>query len=150
LKNSPVAIVYNEPVSPEGLYSEASRDILDQVEAVEGSLGRLGVPSIRIPFTRDLSSFMGEISQHRIRYAFNLCESVDEDPQLIGHPAAVMDILGISYTGSPALALTITTDKLFTKRLLIVSHTEGTQVSAYGETSIRGCLHRNRPGVRCR
>ena len=118
MKNSPVAIVYNEPVSPEGPYSEASRDILDQVEAVEGSLSRLGVPSIRIPFTRDLSSFMGEISQHGIQYAFNLCESVDEDPRLIGHPAAVMDILGISYTGSPALALTITTDKLFTKRLL--------------------------------
>jgi D-alanine-D-alanine ligase len=118
LKKSPVAIIYNEPVSPGGPYSEASRDILDQVEAVEGSLGRLGVASIRIPFTRDLSSFMGEISDQGIRYAFNLCESVDEDPRLVGHPAAVMDILGISYTGSPALALTITTDKLFTKRLL--------------------------------
>jgi D-alanine-D-alanine ligase len=118
LKNSPVAIIYNEPVSPGGPYSEASRDILDQVEAVKGSLGRLGVASIRIPFTRDLSSFMGEISAHGIRYAFNLCESVDEDPRLVGHPAAVMDILGVSYTGSPALALTITTDKLLTKWLL--------------------------------
>jgi D-alanine-D-alanine ligase len=118
LKKSPVAIVYNEPISPEGSYSEASRDILDQVEAVEGSLGRLGVPAIRIPFTRDLSSFMGEISEHGIQYAFNLCESVDENPRLMGHPAAIMDILGVSYTGSPALALAITTDKLSTKRLL--------------------------------
>ena len=118
MKNSPVAIVYNEPVGPEGSYSEASRDILDQVEAVEGSFVRLGVPSIRIPFTRDVSSFTGKISKHGIQYAFNLCESVDEDPRLIGHPAAVMDILGISYTGSPALALAITTDKLLTKRLL--------------------------------
>ncbi len=113
-----VAIVYNEPVSPQGSYSEASRDILDQVEAVEESLARLGVPSIRISFTRDMSSFIGKISKHKIQYAFNLCESVDEDPRLIGHPAAVMDILGISYTGSPALTLTVTTDKLFTKRLL--------------------------------
>ncbi len=118
MENSPIAIVYNEPVSPEGPYAEASCDILDQVAAVERSLSRLGVASTRIPFTRDLSSFMGEISKHGIRYAFNLCESVDEDPRLIGHPAAVMDILGISYTGSPALALTITTDKLFTKRVL--------------------------------
>jgi len=29
-----------------------------------------------------------------------------------------MEILGVSYTGSPALALALTTDKLFTKRLL--------------------------------
>jgi len=118
LKNSPVAIIYNEPVSPGNPYSEASRDILDQVEAVEGSLGRLGVASIRIPFTRDLPSFVDKILEKGIQYAFNLCESVDEDPRLVGHPAAVMDILGVSYTGSPALALTITTDKLFIKRLL--------------------------------
>ena len=118
MEKSPVAIVYNEPVNPEGSYSEASRDILDQVGAVEESLATLEVPSIRIPFTRDLPSFVDKISQETIQYAFNLCESVDENPRLVGHPAAVMDILGVSYTGSPALALAITTDKLSTKRFL--------------------------------
>ncbi|NIS60849.1 MAG: D-alanine--D-alanine ligase [Proteobacteria bacterium] len=118
MEKSPVAIVYNEPVSPEDSYSEASRDILDQVEAVEGSLTTLGVPSIRIPFTRDLPSFVDKISGAGIQYAFNLCESVDENPRLVGYPAAVMDILGVSYTGSSSLALAITTDKLYTKWLL--------------------------------
>ncbi len=118
MEKSSIAIVYNEPLGPEGFCSEASRDILHQVEAVEQSLARLGIPSIRIAFTRDLRSFLNSIERQRIRYAFNLCESVDENPALTGHPAAVMDILGVSYTGSSAMALAITTDKLFTKKLL--------------------------------
>jgi D-alanine-D-alanine ligase len=118
LEKSSVAIIYNEPVSPDGSYSEASRDILDQVDAVERSLARLGIPSIRIAFTQDLQSFLNAIEREHIQYAFNLCESVDENPRLVGLPAAVMDILGVSYTGSPALTLAITTDKLSTKRLL--------------------------------
>jgi D-alanine-D-alanine ligase len=118
LEKSSVAIIYNEPVSPDGSYSEASRDILDQVDAVERSLARLGIPSIRIAFTQDLQSFLNAIEREHIQYAFNLCESVDENPRLVGHPAVVMDILGVSYTGYSALPLAITTDKLFTKQLL--------------------------------
>lgn len=121
MEESPIAIVYNEPVDTESDYSEASRDILDQVEAVEWSLVRLGVPSVRVVFTRDLRSFIDKIEGEGIRYAFNLCESVDEDPELADYPAAVMEILGVSYTGSPALTLALTTDKLFTKQLLKVN-----------------------------
>jgi len=134
LKRSSVALVYNEPVGPEGSYSEASRDILDQVGAVEGSLARLGMPSIRIPFTRDLPSFVDKIVQARIQCAFNLCESVDENPRLVGHPAAVMDMLGVSYTGSTPLALAITTDKLFTKRLLEAQGIPTPKFEAYDNT----------------
>ena len=136
MQKSPVAMVYNEPVNPEGSYSEASRDILDQVRAVEESLATLGVPSIRIPFTRDLPSFVDKILEKGIQHAFNLCESVDENPHLIGHPAAVMDILGISYTGSPAMALAITTDKLYTKRLLRAQGIPTPKFEAYDNTSL--------------
>ncbi len=135
LEKSSFAIIYNEPVSPDGSYSEASRDIIDQVDAVERSLARLGIPSIRIPFTRDLQSFMDKISEKEVHYAFNLCESVDENPHLVGHPAAVMDILGVSYTGSPALALAITTDKLLTKRILRAHGLPTPRYTAYDGTS---------------
>lgn len=121
MERSPIAIVYNEPVDPDGFCSEASRDILNQVDAVEQGLARLGIPSVCVAFTRDLRSFVDKIEEEGIRYAFNLCESVDEDPELAGHPAAVMEILGVSYTGSSALALALTTDKLFTKQLLKVN-----------------------------
>ncbi len=118
MKASCLAVVHNEPVGVESLYSEASRDVLEQVQAVQDALARRGIEAIPIAFTRDLRSFVDQIEEGGIRFAFNLCESVDENPRLASHPAAVMDLLGISYSGSPAMALALTTDKLLTKRLL--------------------------------
>jgi D-alanine-D-alanine ligase len=117
-ERSPIAVVHNEPLEPGDVGSEASRDVLDQVWAVEQSLCRLGHPAMRIPFTRDLGAFARTVEEQGIHWAFNLCETVDEDPRLAGHPAAVMDLLGISYTGSPALGLALGTDKLLSKHLL--------------------------------
>ncbi len=54
----------------------------------------------------------------KVEMAFNLCETVDENPQLAGHPAAVLELMGIPFSGSPSPAITLTTDKLMTKRLL--------------------------------
>ena len=50
--------------------------------------------------------------------ALNLCETVDEDPCFAGHPAALFELLDIPFSGSPAVALMLTTDKLTTKQLL--------------------------------
>ena len=61
---------------------------------------------------------MKKLDSENIFMAFNLCESVDEDPKLAGHPAALLELLGISFTGSPSAAIMITTDKLLTKRLM--------------------------------
>jgi len=113
-----IGIVHNEPTSAGQCFSEASRDVLVQVEAVEKALAEAGYPTIRIPFTRDLSSFMQKMRDAKVRMAFNLCETVDEDPQFAGHAAAVLELMEIPFTGSPSLALMLTTDKLMTKRLL--------------------------------
>jgi D-alanine-D-alanine ligase len=118
LEETTVAIVYNSPVGPEGFAYEASRDVLEQVEAVRRSLVRLGIPSVSIALTRDVRAFVEKLTTQRIRYAFNLAESVDENPELVWHPAAVMEILGVFYTGSPPMALAVTTDKVLTKQLL--------------------------------
>lgn len=48
----------------------------------------------------------------------NLCESVDEDPHYCGHPAAVLELLRIPFSGSPSLALMLSTDKILSKYLL--------------------------------
>jgi len=119
VSESPIAIVHNEPIGPTGDFSEASCDVLDQVNAVEQSLATLGRRAIRIAFTRDVGAFVNTVEERDIRYAFNLSETVEEDPGLVGHPAAVMDLLGISYTGSPAWTLAITTDKVLTKHVLM-------------------------------
>lgn len=113
-----IGIVYNLPASAGTLFSEASQDVLTQVEAIEEALSRLNQPSVRIPFTRDIAAFVGAVKDHRVSMLFNLCETVDEDAHLCGHPAAVFELLGIPFSGSPASALMLTTDKLLTQRLL--------------------------------
>lgn len=113
-----IGIVYNEPVLTGHPFSEASLDIMAQVEAVEIALGNIGISSVRIPFTNDVGLFVQRVDKEGIGMIFNLCETVDEDPRFAGHPASVMELIGIPFSGSPSIALMITTDKLLTKQLL--------------------------------
>ena len=121
MKHLKVGLIHNEPI-PKGQPNwKSSADVMAQVEAIEVSLRELGQPHVRIPFTRDLGAFVATVRKEGIAAAFNLCESVDEDPLLGGHPAAVLELLGIPFTGSSAMALLLSTDKLTVKRLLTAS-----------------------------
>jgi D-alanine-D-alanine ligase len=113
-----IGVVHNVPVPAGHAFAEASLDILTQVEAIEKALQELGYPSVSIPFTRDVSAFIQRLKKSRAEMAINLCESLDDDPRFIGHPAAVLELLGIPFSGSPSGALMLTTDKVITKCLL--------------------------------
>jgi D-alanine-D-alanine ligase len=113
-----IGVVHNVPVPAGHAFAEASLDILTQVEAIEKALTELEYPSVRIPFTRDVSAFIQKLKQSRAEMAINLCESLDDDPRFVGHPAAVLELLGIPFSGSPSAALMLTTDKVITKCLL--------------------------------
>ena len=116
-----IGILHNEPVSPGSQFSEASLDVLTQVEAFESALNELGYASVRIPFTRDIRHFLESMTKNKVEMALNLCETVEEEATLSGHPAAVLEILGIPFSGSPSISLMLTTDKVMTKRLLRAS-----------------------------
>ncbi len=116
-----IGIVHNEPAPPGQAFSEASMDVMAQVEAVEQALEELEYPSVRIPFTRDVDCFIQRIKEEKVEMIFNLCETVDEDARLSGHPAAVFELLAIPFSGSPSKAITLTTDKFITKHLLSAS-----------------------------
>jgi hypothetical protein len=47
-----VGLIHNVPVSAGQAFSEASKDIMTQVEAIEEALKDLGHEAVRIPFTR--------------------------------------------------------------------------------------------------
>jgi D-alanine-D-alanine ligase len=113
-----IAIVYNRPAETGGANWQSSQDVLRQVEAVEGSLRELGVECLAVPFDRDVATFLATVRREKIEAIFNLCESVDDDAQLAGHPAALFELLGLPFTGSGSLALMLTTDKLLAKRQL--------------------------------
>ena len=114
-----IAVVHNAPVPAGHAFSEASLDVLTQVENIKNTLVELGHQTVSIPFTRDVSAFIQRVREERVEMAFNLCETVDENPRFAGHPAAVLELLGIPFSGSQSMALMLTTDKILTKRLLI-------------------------------
>ena len=113
-----IGILFNEPAAAGGEFSESSADVLVQVEAIEQALDSLEYPRVRIPFTRDIERFLKNFRKHNPVMVFNLCETVDEDSRFCGHPAAVLELMGGSFSGSPSLSIMLTTDKLTTKRLL--------------------------------
>lgn len=113
-----IGLVHNEPIPAGQANWESSLDVMAQVEAIETSLIDLGYQTVRIPFTRDLARFIHQTEEAGISMAFNLCESVDDNPQFVAHPAAVMELLNIPFTGSPAAALMSTTDKHLVKLAL--------------------------------
>jgi D-alanine-D-alanine ligase len=116
-----IGIAHNVPIPLGEEFSEASLDVITQVEAIERSLLELGHVPVRIPFTRDVKGFIQTIERERIQMVINLCETVDENPQLGWHPAALLELIGIPFSGSPSSALMMTTDKLVTKQLLRTS-----------------------------
>lgn len=113
-----IAIVYNRPAQTGEANWQSSQDVLQQVEAVERSLRELDVDCLSIPFDRDIAAFIATVKEEKIEAIFNLCESVDDDARLIGHPAAVFELLGLPFTGSGSFSLMLTTDKLLSKRQL--------------------------------
>jgi D-alanine-D-alanine ligase len=113
-----IGIVHNVPSSQGAPFFKASIDIMTQVESIEYALNKMGYASRRIPLTRNLAAFIECFNKEHVDVVFNLCETVDEDPALAAHPAAVLELLDIPFTGSPSMTLMTTTDKVMTKRLL--------------------------------
>ena len=113
-----IAIIHNQPIPKGEPNWESSADVMAQVEAIGDALAELRHQQIRIPFTRDLAGFANRLKEAGATGAFNLCESVDDDPLLIGHPAAVLELIGLPFTGSSSQALAVSTDKVLVKRVM--------------------------------
>jgi len=118
MKTKLIGLVHNVPPSEPYSFSEASSDVMTQVASVEESLHHLGFGTKRIPFSRDMDSFLATLREEPIDMVFNLCETVDENPLFSGHAAAVLELLGVPFTGSPSWAITYTMDKAMAKRVL--------------------------------
>lgn len=113
-----VALLHNQPLPPGAPGWEASRDVLTQVEAVTEAISALGCRAVPLPFDGQPAALVAAIESSQATLVFNLCESVNEDPSLIGHPAAILELLGIPFSGSTAFALMLSTDKAASKLLL--------------------------------
>lgn len=137
MKKQHIGVLYNQPLAQGEEFWESSTDVLRQVEAVEGALKELGHFSVRIPFAGGLDLLLDHLRKSAVEIVVNLCESVAEDPRFIGHPAAVLELLKIPFTGSPSIALSITTDKLLVKQLLQANGIQTPGYVVYDEEGFR-------------
>jgi D-alanine-D-alanine ligase len=94
------------------------QDTLLQVGIVAGALKRLGHEATPVPVTLDLAAMARRLEEMNPAVVFNLVESIGGVGRHLHLPTAVMDAMGVPYTGCGTAALFETTDKLLTKRRL--------------------------------
>jgi D-alanine-D-alanine ligase len=114
-----IGLVHNIPCTEKSCGTGvSSADVLKQIDVAERTLKSLGYNTRRIPFTRNIEALCTVLRKDKIDMVFNFCETVDEDAHRAGHPAALFELLNIPFSGSPSMAIMMTTDKIITKRLL--------------------------------
>jgi D-alanine-D-alanine ligase len=93
-------------------------DVLVQAAEVEKALGELGYRTAVVPFSLDVDMAMRAIRAADPLFVFNLVESVAGDGQLIHLAPALLDHLGLPFTGSGQEAMFVTSNKLLAKKML--------------------------------
>lgn len=93
-------------------------DVLDQAAAVEKALVGLGWQVRQIPCLLNLEQTRLELLEFAPDLVFNLVESIAGCGNLLHLAPALLDHLGLPYTGADTTALFITGNKLLTKQRL--------------------------------
>ena len=96
----------------------ADRDVLVQAELVGQALAQLGHMWETLPCTLDLESARRQLLELHPDVVFNLVESLGGSDGLNFLAPALMDTLGIPYTGVPATAMFVANHKLLAKQRL--------------------------------
>lgn len=112
---APLVAVLHGAVPPGSTPDEL--DTLVQAREVAEILRGLGHAVAPFPLGLDLAR-LRRLRALQPRLVFNLVEALEGDGRLLHLPAAVLDGMGLPYTGAPSRALYATTDKPLAKRLM--------------------------------
>ncbi len=93
-------------------------DVLNQMDAIEVVLTELGHAHQRLACSLNLGSVEAAIRQSGVDLVFNLVESLGGQGRLIQTAPALLDTMGVPYTGCPSDAVWLTSNKLVAKKLL--------------------------------
>ncbi len=97
---------------------EAERDVLAQVAVVERACHELCYGVDTFACTLDLEPLVERVAATRPSIVFNLVESLAGRDQLAWLIPGLLETLGVPCTGTPAVALNLSNDKLRTKQRL--------------------------------
>jgi D-alanine-D-alanine ligase len=110
-----VAVIHGE------VAADAARDeidVLTQVDCVSRGLIAIGHEPFALPVSLNLAEFVRTIADLRPAIAFNLVETLTGRGSLIHLVPAVLDTLGLPYTGAGAEAMMLTSNKVLAKKWL--------------------------------
>ncbi|NWF91542.1 MAG: ATP-grasp domain-containing protein [Syntrophaceae bacterium] len=99
--------------------SLAEHAIVEEIGAVEEAVRSLGHQSYVMAIQDDILTVVHWLEEIRPDVVFNLCESVYGDSCLEMNVPALLDLLRIPYTGSPALTLGLCQNKGKVKDILL-------------------------------
>jgi D-alanine-D-alanine ligase len=109
----PSAVILHNRV-PEGAAPDDA-DVLAQADAVAGVMTGLGYEVHRLAVGLDLMALARELQAARPQLVFNLVESLGGSGRLIHVVPALLECLGLPFTGVPADGMYLTTAKLIAK-----------------------------------
>jgi D-alanine-D-alanine ligase len=110
-----IVVLHNAVASED---SAEDLDTLIQARSISDSLARLGHSSVTVPCTLDLAALRQTLLERRPQLVFNLVESLGGTDSLSYLASALLDALGIPYTGNSCDALFATNHKLMAKRVM--------------------------------
>ncbi len=93
-------------------------DVLVQAEVVSRALSMLGYEPALMPFSADIGAMANRLRAFDPAFVFNLVETVEGTGRLIYLAPAVLDLIGISYTGAATEAVFLTSNKVVAKQFL--------------------------------
>jgi len=96
-----------------------SSDTLLEAQAISQALDGLGYDTTTIPVDLDLGAFERTVRALQPRAVVNLVESLAGRGQLLAAVPALLESLGLAFTGCSANALGVTSDKRLAKQLLL-------------------------------
>lgn len=88
----------------------------DSDETVEGISGALRAAGHEVIYLEADTSLLDNIRQARVDLCFNIAEGIHGDSRE-AHVPALLEMLGVPYTGSKVMAQAISLDKAMTKRI---------------------------------
>jgi D-alanine-D-alanine ligase len=113
-----VLILHNEPVLPASHPdAESEREIVETADGVGKTLVEAGFQVSRLGAGHDPSSLVAGVSSQRPDVVFNLFEGIADNAASETAVAAILEWLGIPFTGSPSHALCLARNKHLAKRL---------------------------------
>jgi D-alanine-D-alanine ligase len=94
------------------------QDVLVQAEWIGRTLAGLGYTPVAVPLTLDLAAARARLVALKPAFVVNLVESVDGQGRLIHLAPALLDTIGLLYTGSATEAIFLTSHKPLAKQMM--------------------------------